>query len=120
MDLHEITKNHWIEIKNALRGQWDKLSDKELEDTQYDLLRVAKLIKEKYPEENQIEESLYETIRFYDFDEGLITPPNEDFYEQNPTAARSSGLSEFQDESLDIKTRTPERSEYEKNARINT
>ncbi len=112
MEQKEIIETHWTEIKNAIRGQWIKLTDEDLEKRKKSQEDLMELIESEYPGEKNHE--LFNTlINFFDFNEEAITPPNEEFYEHHQTAPRSSELSEFQDDASDIKTRGPERKKFE-------
>ena len=97
-----IIESHWIEIKGAIRCVKDNLSDAELEKYKENLSDLLEI------------NFLEELCTAFDFDDDLITPLDEDYYEHHPTEPRSAELSQFQDDSRDIKTRSPERMEFEK------
>lgn len=110
MHRKEIINIHWHELKGAIRCQWDSFSDEDLEKCKDDLLKLFK-------EDVSAEEMLEEIITSFDFKDDLLTPPDEEFYEEHQTAPRSSEISEFQDDSRDIRTRCPERKKFEEKLR---
>lgn len=110
MQRKEIIEIHWRELKGAIRSQWDTLTDKDLEGCKENLTDLFK-------EDLTCQELLEEIITSFDFKDDLLTPPDEEFYEEHQTAPRSSEVSEFQDDSRDIRTRCPERKKFEENIR---
>lgn len=105
----EIIELHWLEIKGAIRSQWDFLSDKDLEKNKEKLTELFK-------DNPDCQELVSGIVAIFDDQEDLLTPWNESYYESHQTAPRSSEISEFQDDSRDIKTRCPERKKYEEKA----
>jgi hypothetical protein len=51
--------DHWHEIKNEIKKVWGDLSPEELDQTNYDIHAIKKLIHEKYDQEkNEVLEKL--------------------------------------------------------------
>jgi len=109
-------KGNWNEIKGGVRNLWGRISDEELERVKGNLQEVVSIVQEKYNESKEtISEKMKRLMDSFDNETDKTFDANtRTSYERNPTGIRSSGTSQYQDESLDGSTRSAERSAFEK------
>ena len=115
----------WDEIKGGMRNLWGKLTDDELEQSKGNLLSVSGIVQEKYGETKEsIKKKLDSLLASFDneTDKSLKLNDGESSYGRNPIEVRTAQASQLQDSVQDMKTRSPERTEFEnsKGGAVNT
>lgn len=115
----EQIKGKWGEIKGGVRNLWGEITDDELEKTKGNIQAVAGIVQQKYGESKEsIKKKMDSLMDSFDneTDKSLKLNDGEASYQRNPTAIRTSGSSEYEDELSEPKTRSHERAEFEKSA----
>jgi uncharacterized protein YjbJ (UPF0337 family) len=103
----------WLEIKGGIRNLWGKLTDDELEMVKGNVTEVTGLVERKYGEtKEEIKAKLNQLMESFDNDTDKNISPDVSSYERSPVEPRTSQTSQLQDS--DIKTRSPERAEFDK------
>ncbi len=103
----------WTEIKGGLRNLWGKLTDDELEQFKGNITEVTGLVERKYGEtKEEIKSKLDRLMDSFDNETDKNISPDVSSFERSPLGARTSQTSQLQDS--DVKTRSPERNEFDK------
>lgn len=110
----EQFRGKWKEIKGGVRNLWGKITEDELEKTKGNLGAIAGMVESKYGETKEsIKEKIDRLMASFDNETDKINL-SETSFERKPTAIRTSEKSQVQDGIQDIKTRSPERSVYDR------
>jgi uncharacterized protein YjbJ (UPF0337 family) len=103
----------WKEIKGGIRNLWGRLTDDELESVKGNVTEVTGLVERKYGEtKEEIKAKLNQLMDSFDNDTDKNISPDVSSYERSPLETRTSQTSQLQDS--DLKTRSPERAEFDK------
>lgn len=103
----------WNEIKGGIRNLWGKLTDDELESIKGNLTEVTGLVQQKYGDtKEEIRAKFDQLMDSFDNDTDKNISPDVDSYERSPLGVRTSQSSQNQDS--DIKTRSPERENFDR------
>lgn len=108
-------KGKWKEIKGGVQNLWGMITDEDLEKFKGNLYGLSGVIQEKYGETKEVIRSKLDKL-MSSFDNATDKKrgvSGESSYERNPTATRPSATSEYQDIASDVKSRTPERKQFE-------
>ncbi len=107
----------WTEIKGGMRNLWGKLTDDELEQSKGNLLSIAGIVQEKYGETKESFKTKYDALMASfdnETDKSLKINDGESSFDRNPLEIRTASTSQLQDAVEDIRTRSPERTTFEK------
>lgn len=103
----------WKEIKGGIRNLWGRITDDELETLKGNLTEVTGLVEERYGEtKEEIKMKFDKLMESFDNDTDKNISPDVASYERNPLGVRTSQTSQLQDS--DVKTRSPERTEFDR------
>lgn len=107
----------WNEIKGGVRNLWGNITEEELDNVKGDIQSLSGIVQNKNSESKEsIKKKLQTLMDTFDneTDKSLKLNDGESSYERNPTKVRTSQVSQNQDTKQDIKTRSPERAEFDK------
>lgn len=121
----EQINGKWNEIKGGVRNLWGNITEDELDKVKGDIQSVSGIVQQKYSETKEsIREKLDTLMDSFDneTDKSMNLKDGVSSFERNPTGVRTSQKSQIEDAKEDMRTRSPERSQFDKspNAAINT
>lgn len=103
----------WNEIKGGIRNLWGKLTDDEIESVKGNLTEVTGLVQRKYGDtKEEIKAKFDQLMDSFDNDTDKNISADVASYERSPLGVRTSQTSQNQDS--DIKTRSPERENFDR------
>jgi uncharacterized protein YjbJ (UPF0337 family) len=109
----EQFEGKWTEIKGGIRNLWGKLTDDEIEGVKGNVQEVTGLVERKYGDtKEEIKAKLDQLMDSFDNDTDKQISPDVASYQRSPLADRTSQTSQLQDS--DVKTRSPERAEFDR------
>ncbi len=112
----EQISGKWTEIKGGIRNLWGKITDDELEQAKGNIQSVSGIVKQKYSETSEsIQTKLDSLMDSFDndTDKSLKLNDGESSFERSPTDVRTSQVSQNQDSTQDLKTRSVERAKFD-------
>ena len=112
----EQINGKWNEIKGGVRNLWRDIPEEELDQAKGDIQSVSGIVQQHYSETKEsIKKKLDTLMDTFDneTDKSLKLNDGEASYQRNPTAIRTSQVSQNQDIKQDINTRSPERAKFD-------
>lgn len=116
LDQHQIL-GKWNEIKGGVRNLWGNITEEEIDDVKGNIQSLSGIVQRKNNESKEsIQKKLDTLMETFnnETDKSLKLNDGEASYERNPTKVRTSQVSQNQDSKQDVKTRTPERAQFDK------
>lgn len=112
----EQINGKWTEIKGGVRNLWRDIPEEELDQAKGNIQSVSGIVQQHYNETKEsIKKKLDTLMDTFDneTDKSLQLNDGEASYQRNPTAVRTSQVSQNQDSTQDINTRSPERAKFD-------
>ena len=113
----EQINGKWDEIKGGVRNLWRDVTDEELDQVKGNIQSVSGIVQQRYSESKEsIKKKLDTLMDSFDNETDKSLKLNDGIasYQRNPTGIRTSQVSQNQDTKEDIRTRSPERDEFDK------
>jgi uncharacterized protein YjbJ (UPF0337 family) len=112
----EQINGKWSEIKGGVRNLWRDISEEELDQVKGNIQSVSGIVQQHYSESKEsIKKKLENLMDTFDneTDKSLKLNDGEASYQRSPTGVRTSQVSQNQDTMQDIRTRSPERAQFD-------